>query len=1125
MRVTSSFVFLYLLLVSNVTLGQYQINGNAAQTACNCWRLTTANNSQNGSVWNVNLFDLSNPFDFTFDVFLGCNDGGADGIAFVLQPLSVNAGSSGGGIGYAGISPSVAVELDNYQNGGEPGFDHMAIQTNGVVAHGGPNTLAGPVQISAASGNVEDCAWHVLNVVWDPGTNTLTVYFDGVLRLTYTGDIINNVFGGNPNVYWGFTSATGGANNLHQFCNALNPAFIIASPTQCVGFPVDFESASAVSTQIDSYDWDFGDGSTGSGAMVSHTFNTPGNYTVTLTITSEGCTESSTTQVTINPSPDASLGPDVAICDGGSIQISALNPMGGETYQWSPATGLDNATISNPTASPAATTVYTLTTTSAAGCMDSDDIEVAVNPLPVADAGPDQSICDGDATTMAASGGQTYLWNPATDLTDPTSATTAASPTTTTNYTVMVTDANGCQDMDDMTITVDPLPVVDAGADDSMCDEQTVQLLASGAATYSWSPSADLDNDAIANPVFSGSGTTTLTVTGTDGNGCINTDDVTVTVFPLPVADFANPADVCLGDPTNFTDNSTGTGLTYAWTFGDGSPVDANVDPTHTYAADGNYVVDLAITDANGCQDATSGSANVLELPVAAMNIADGAGFCENEVIQFMDESTGGASVVWDFGDFAWVPAIPNSTSAQSDPQFSYSTFGPYNVTLYTTSAAGCSDNTVTQIFIYDTPVADFSFDIACEGETTNFVDESSVLGGSTITGWDWDFGNGNGSSASQNPTYDYVIEGFYQVDLNVTTDNGCTDDVSKYVWVNPTPTIALSGIDTCLEDVTQFENNSSPQDNTIISWDWDFGDGTTATGVDQTHTYLDHGNYTVTLTATSDSGCVASNTTNIKVHPNPEPAFEAIEVEGCTPHEVLFVNQSTIATGFNATYLWDFGNGNSSTAASPTITYIDSGYYDITLSVTSTEGCNTEIFVQDAVRANITPKADFDMSDDVLSLLDATLELTDQSLHALTWDWTFGDGATSTDQNSNHRYTEPGFYDISLTVTNGDCEDTKYGQVKVEPIFSFYVPSAFTPDEDGINETFFGTGEGIEEYTMRIYNRWGEFLFESNNRDAHWDGTYLGKPVEAGLYVYRFYLIDWEGHDHKYNGHFNLLR
>ncbi|MFT4981839.1 MAG: PKD repeat protein, partial [Bacteroidia bacterium] len=478
-----------LMFIGFGSQAQYQINGNAAQTACNCWRLTPANNSQNGSVWNVNLFDLSNPFNFTFDVYLGCNDGGADGMAFVLQPLSVNAGSSGGGIGYAGINPSFAVEMDTYVNATDPGVDHMAFQTNGIVTHGGTNTLAGPVQTSAASGNVEDCAWHVLNINWDPITMIMNAYFDGVLRLTYTGDIINNLFGGNPNVYWGFTAATGGANNLHQFCNSLSPAFIVTSPVQCQGFPVDFESASVVATGlITDYQWDFGDGNTATGTQVSHTYATSGNYNVTLTITSEGCTESSMVQVTINPEPTVDLGLDQAICDGDAYQMAPVGLTGGEQLLWNPPLGLDNPAISNPIATPLVTTVYTLGVLDANGCTNSDYIEIVVNPLPVAEAGADQTICDGDVTNMAAAGGGQYLWDPVTDLIDPTSATSAASPSATTIYTVTVTDANGCVDTDDMTITVNVVPVVIAGVNVSICDQQTTQLTANGAANYNWNP-------------------------------------------------------------------------------------------------------------------------------------------------------------------------------------------------------------------------------------------------------------------------------------------------------------------------------------------------------------------------------------------------------------------------------------------------------------------------------------------------------------------------------------------------------------------------------------------------------------------------------------------------------------
>ncbi|HAP69294.1 MAG TPA: hypothetical protein DCR04_06135 [Flavobacteriales bacterium] len=1118
-----------LVFYSYYSFGQYQINGSASQTSCNCYQLTPAQGGQGGSVWNVNLFDLSNSFDFTFDVFLGCDDGGADGLAFVLQSLSVNAGTAGGGIGYQGISPSVAVELDNYQNNNEPGFDHMAIQRNGDVTHGGANTLAGPVQISAATANVEDCAWHTLNVVWDATTNTLTVFFDGALRLSYTGNIINNIFGGNPNVYWGFTAATGGANNQHQFCNALNPAFIITSPTQCLGLPVDFESASAVATgQITDFQWDFGDGTTSTGGQVSHTYATAGTFDVELTISSEGCTESSTTQVTINPLPSVSLGIDQAVCDGESYQITPTGLVSGETFQWNPTTGLDNPSISNPIATPTITTTYTLGVLDVNGCPNTDDIEITVNPLPVADAGANQTICNQDVTTMAASGGVQYSWNPATDLADGTSATTQASPTTTTDYTVTVTDANGCVDTDDMTITVNPFALVSAGADDSMCNgQQTVQLSASGAVDYIWNPPTGLSDPLIANPVFNGTTTTTFTVTGTDANGCEDTDDVEVIVFPLPVADFTQPADVCLGNQTQIVDNSSGNGLLYAWDFGDGSAINTDPSPTHLYTTDGNFTINLVVVDVNGCTATASSTTNVYPLPNPAMNISDGQEFCEQEVIQFLNETTGSvARVFWNFGDNAFIPGLPNATSTIDNPTFAYNNFvfGPYTVTLGITDAAGCYEQTQTSIVIRDKPRAEFSSNIVCQGVATDFTDESAV-NASVIDTWQWDLGDGTGTASTANPSYSYTQAGVYQAELVVETDHGCKDTIIKDVIVNATPVISISGIDTCLNNVTVFSNNSSPQDNTITSWDWDFGDATTATGVTASTTYLDYGIYTVMLTATSDSGCVASGTTQIEVFPNPEPAFSLVDAEGCTPHEVLFVNESSIATGQNSEYLWDLGDGTTDSSPSPLYTYPDSGFYDITLSVTSVEGCNTVITEESAVRANITPVADFSQSANELLFLDAVIELTDESEHVINWDWDLGDGTTSTDASPIHRYDEPGTYYIALTVTNGDCEDTKRGVVKVKSNHTFYIPSAFTPDADDINETFFGTGEGVVEYNMQIHNRWGELLFESNDLDFHWDGTFKGKQVEAGVYAYKFYVLDIENRDHQYSGVVHLIR
>lgn len=193
----------------------YVVNGSASSTGNDCFILTPDQLSQVGTVWYENFMTLSYDFDMTFQVYLGNNDGGADGIAFVMQPNSTGLGEYGGGLGYMGISPSIAVEYDTWQND-DPPYDHISIQRNGDVNYSG--AVAGPIVASSSSDNIEDGIWHTTRITWDASTHALTVYFDGVLRLTYTNDIVANTFGGNPAVYWGFTAATGGASNLQQFC-------------------------------------------------------------------------------------------------------------------------------------------------------------------------------------------------------------------------------------------------------------------------------------------------------------------------------------------------------------------------------------------------------------------------------------------------------------------------------------------------------------------------------------------------------------------------------------------------------------------------------------------------------------------------------------------------------------------------------------------------------------------------------------------------------------------------------------------------------------------------------------------------------------------------------------------
>ena len=218
----SNIILLWLtLVVFNAPVSaQFQLNGDASVINCKCYQLTPDMGNKAGSVWNINQIDLNQPFDYSFTVNLGCNNtsqwAGADGMVFALQPLNTSIGSSGGQMGLGGVSPSLGVYLDTYQNTahGDIFNDHISINLDGDVIHSSPNNIAGPYDL----GEIENCIAEPLRITWDPVATLLNVYYNNFLVLNYTGDIVNNVFNGNPMVFWGFTASTGGASNFHQFC-------------------------------------------------------------------------------------------------------------------------------------------------------------------------------------------------------------------------------------------------------------------------------------------------------------------------------------------------------------------------------------------------------------------------------------------------------------------------------------------------------------------------------------------------------------------------------------------------------------------------------------------------------------------------------------------------------------------------------------------------------------------------------------------------------------------------------------------------------------------------------------------------------------------------------------------
>lgn len=318
----------YLKLLFAITpflsISQYDINGNASQSSCNCYDLTNASNGQVGSVWNVNQINLNTSFDFEFEIYLGNNNSGADGMVFGLQPINTSVGVSGNGMGLSGITPSLGVYIDTYQNGadGDPFDDHISLNQDGDVNHNTANNLSGPFNLS----NVEDGNWHNLHVVWDANSFTMSVEFDGVSQFQYTGNIVANIFGGNPSVYWGFTAATGGLNNEHKFCTQLDANFTMDSEIICPNTELEFVDDTESFGGISSWEWDIDNDGTidYTGSTITHTFTTLGTFPVTLTVTDDNlCTSEQVIDVTV-AEPDVTINSDfMEVCSGESVNLSA----------------------------------------------------------------------------------------------------------------------------------------------------------------------------------------------------------------------------------------------------------------------------------------------------------------------------------------------------------------------------------------------------------------------------------------------------------------------------------------------------------------------------------------------------------------------------------------------------------------------------------------------------------------------------------------------------------------------------------------------------------------------------------------------------------------------------------
>lgn len=468
--------------------------------------------------------------------------------------------------------------------------------------------------------------------------------------------------------------------------------------------------------------------------------------------------------------------------------------------------------------------------------------------------------------------------------------------------------------------------------------------------------------------------------------------------------------------PVTFTNNSTGPGtLTYLWDFGDGT-TSTQQTPSHTYTTTGAYNVSLAVTSSNGCTDTLRKTAGVNIQNIATSFTAPDS-VCALSPANFNNTSSPTAqSSNWIFAD--------GTTSTAVSPSKAFSTAGNYTVQLIQTYTY-CTDSFSKSIKVLPKPVAAFtsSSAISCKPPlTVNFTNQSTGA-----VSWQWDFGDGN-KSTLQNPSHTYNSYGNFVVTLIATSSSGCTDTLPKKDFVQiQKPVISFPAQSGCLPYTTTFNASINTLDN-VTSYLWDFGDGSpTSTQATPTHTYLAQGNYTVTLTITTSTGCTETYTLNNAVvvgrvpvidftsSPNPVCAYSPIQFTGISNEPA-------------STWQWDFGDGGTSTLQNPDHIYTAIGNFNVTMTVTN-NGCVLPLPKPAYVQVN-PPIAEFTFQKDCDNR--KQMMFIDKSIGATAWQWDFGDGTTSTVKDPTHVFPSFGDYTVTLTATNGGCSHSKTYGVKV---------------------------------------------------------------------------------------------
>ncbi|MEO1383829.1 MAG: PKD domain-containing protein, partial [Bacteroidota bacterium] len=538
----------------------------------------------------------------------------------------------------------------------------------------------------------------------------------------------------------------------------------------------------------------------------------------------------------------------------------------------------------------------------------------------------------------------------------------------------------------------------------------------------------DGNTSTVSNPsnIYPDAGTTVGMLIATNTEGCTDSIPFAVEVHPLPVTQF-EPQTVCLGDSV-FFNNQGDPSDSFMWDFGDGSGVSGVYNPSHLYASSDTFGAVLYAMNSFSCVDSQRQDVWVTEIPLANF-IAFAV--CQGDSTQFINQSVpqNGFSFGWDFGD-----GFPMEIA--DSPRHLYESFGLFDVQLIAQSPGGCMDTVQQTVEVLESPNVSFAVDSVCDGTPVSIMNLSTA---SSPIAFDWDFGDGT-TSTDPFPSHTYLFAGPFTMIGGGILNNGCVSTDTQVVEVYPLPNVSFTQDSACEGSPTLFQNQTIPGASSNMSYNWNLGSNTFSTEENPQFIFPQAADYQVSLQVIDSLGCEGNAFEQVHVRLRPQADF-AID-DGCTEEPVVLSDSSETGGADLASFDWTDDQGGTFEGQNPSIEYTNSGNYVMTLVVTDAAGCQDTASRPFALSA--TPQAAF-VAPNVCLGTSTVFQNTTIADPGTTYEWTLGNGTTSTDEAPTVIYPASGTYSIRLIATStAGCSDTVEGQAIV-----FDPPQAFFAVDD----------------------------------------------------------------------------